>query len=372
MIRPTRALISRAALRNNVDVIRRKLPDRTRIMAVVKANCYGHDVAICLPELRGLGIDLFATASVEEARQLRSMGLTERIVVLAPPLPGQFEDFAAHDLEPFISNPGMADELAAVSRATGRRIRAHLFVDTGMGRNGAPVSEALETLCHASGLDGIEVVGFCSHFATSDELDSTFARQQLDLFDTALRRALDAGFGFTDIHLANSGGIFNYPASHYTTVRPGLSLYGYHPTPSLQKSSGLEPVLAWRTVIANLSAMPAGVSISYGRRYYTSSRTTIATLPVGYADGLTRILTNRMSALVGGRRYPVVGTVCMDEVMVDLGGAEGIEVGDEVLLIGASGAERIDAWELAESAGTIPYEICTNVSARVPRVGIDD
>lgn len=371
MIRPTHALISRSAIENNIRTIRGRISSGTRIMAVVKANCYGHEVSICVPELRNLGIDLFATASVEEASKLRSMGVTERIVVLGPPLPGQYESFARYDLEALISNPRMAEELAAVSTAHGGRVSTHLFIDTGMGRNGAPAAEALETLRMASAVPGITIVGFSSHFATSDELDSAFAREQLARFDGALRAALDAGYTFTDIHMANSGGIFNLPASHYTTVRPGLSLYGYHPTSTLQASSGLAPVMRWRTVVANMSRMPAGVSISYGRRYFTSAETTIATLPVGYADGLMRILTNRMSALIGGRRFPVVGTICMDEIMVDLGDAEGIAIGDEVLLIGSAGEERIDAWEMATAAQTIPYEICTNVSARVPRVAED-
>lgn len=368
MIRPTRALIDLGALAGNVQVIRRRLRPETRIMAVVKANCYGHDANLCVPELRRLGIDIFATASVEEARRLRSIGVDERIVVLGPPLEGQYDDFAEHGIEALISNRRMAEALAATADRHGRRLAVHLFVDTGMGRNGAAVAEVLETLQMASDLPSLEVVGFSSHFATSDELDSPFVREQLRIFDGALRSALDAGHGFRDIHIANSGGILNVPDSHYTLVRPGLSLYGYHPTLSLQKESGLRPVMSWRTVIANMTRMPKGVSISYGRRYYTSEETTIATLPVGYADGLMRILTNRLGVLVGGRRFPVVGTICMDEVMVDLGDAEGISVGDEVLLIGESGGLGIDAWEMAEAAGTIPYEICTNVSARVPRI----
>jgi alanine racemase len=210
-------------------------------------------------------------------------------------------------------------------------------------------------------------VGLSSHFATSDEPEDSFTAGQMATFEAVLRAALDAGFTFRDIHIANSGGILNFPASHHNMVRPGLALYGYHPTPDRQKSSGLVPVMSLRTVIGNITRMPAGVSISYGRRYFTSADTFIATLPIGYADGLMRILTNKVSVLIGGRRYPVVGTICMDEVMVDLGNDPPVRVGDEAFLIGNSGGLAIDAWELAAQAGTIPYEICTNVSRRVPR-----
>jgi alanine racemase len=151
-------------------------------------------------------------------------------------------------------------------------------------------------------------------------------------------------------------------------VRPGLALYGYHPTPERQETSGLVPVMSLRTIVGNITRMPGGVSISYGRRYYTAHDAFIATLPIGYADGLMRILTNRLSVLIGGRRYPVVGTICMDEVMVDLGDDTGVRPGDEAFLIGESGGLRADAWDLATLAGTIPYEICTNISKRVPRI----
>jgi alanine racemase len=367
MTRPTRALISPHALRNNVEMIRRRLDPGTRIMAITKADCYGHGSAICIPELVECGVDLFGVATVEEGIALRELGVKHRVVVLPPPLEGQYELFIRHNLEAAISNPRIAAELADRAAAAGARLTVHMFVDTGMGRNGAPPGDAIETLRYTAGLGSLEVAGFSSHFATSDELANSFTSLQMETFDGVLREALAAGFSFDDIHIANSGGILNFPASHHTVVRPGLALYGYHPTAELQESSGLIPVMSLRTVIANITRMPAGASISYGRRYFTGGDTFIATLPIGYADGLMRILTNRLDVLVGGRRYPVVGTICMDEVMVDLGSDTPVRVGDEAFLIGASGPLGIDAWELAANAGTIPYEICTNVSKRVPR-----
>lgn len=368
MIRPTRAIIDRTALRDNLRLIRDRLSPKTRIMAVVKANCYGHDVSICVPELLAAGADMLAVATIEEARQIRELGVSERIVVLAPPLDGQYAEFAARDAEAFISNARAAEHLAAAAAAAGRTLRAHLFVDTGMRRDGVPVTEAVETLRRCAAMPELKITGFASHFATSEEADTSFAREQLAAFEIGLRGAMDAGFTFQDIHIANSGGIFNLPTSHHTLVRPGLSLYGYHPSPEQHAASGLRPVMGLRSVVANLTRVGPGLPVSYGRRYHTPRETTIATLPIGYGDGLMRRLTNRLQVLINGRRFPVVGTICMDEVMVDLGDAAGIRIGDDAVLLGISGAERIDAWEMAMLAETIPYEICTNLSARVPRV----
>jgi alanine racemase len=372
MIRPTHARISHRALRNNLRVIRQRLSPGSRIMAVVKANCYGHGVDICLPTLLAEGIDLFAVATVEEARTLRRLGLRERVVVLAPPLQGQYGEFVELDAEPLLSSVEQARQMSAVADAAGARLRAHLFLDTGLARDGFPPGDVIGALEGIGRLAAIDLVGFSSHFACSDEPGNAFNDHQMALFDATLAAAREGGYRFADIHLANSGGIFNYPGSHHQVVRPGLALYGYHPTPELQSASGLMPVMSVRTTIANITRIPAGAPVSYGRRYYTPRESLIATLPLGYADGLMRTLTNRLEVLAGGRRYPVVGTICMDEVMVNLGEATDVAVGDEVLVTGRQGSEQIDAWELAERAGTIPYEICTNISSRVPRIGSDD
>lgn len=366
----TQAVISRAALRNNLGVIRRTIPPTTRVMGVVKANCYGHSTPICVPVLRDEGIDLFGVANVAEGEQLRQSGIDETIVVLGPPIPGMMHAYGQHRLEAFVSNARMAAQLAE-STPVGASMNVHLFVDTGMARNGAHPDDAVELLRFINGLPQLNIVGIASHFATSDEPENTFTRQQLGLFDSTLRRATDAGFRFRDVHMANSGGIFNLPDSHYSVVRPGLSLYGYHPTESRQASSGLIPVMELRTHVANVTRFPAGVSVSYGRRYFTQQETEIATLPIGYGDGLMRTLTNKLNVLIAGTSFPVVGTICMDEVMIDLGLSSGVQPGEKAVLIGTSGERQIDAYQLANTVGTIPYEICTNISARVPRIPAD-
>jgi alanine racemase len=370
MIRPTHAAIDGDAIRSNIRLIRRIIPRDTRVMAIVKANCYGHYGHICIPAMLAEGIDFFGVATIEEASALRALGVECRIAVLPPPLEGQYGLYPGVGAEATISNIRMAEELHAAASAAGTRLRVHLHLDTGMGRNGVDPAGTLDLLERITSLPGLDLVGFASHLATSDEPGDLFAHRQIEIFDATLRRALDAGYTFEDIHLANSGGVFNFPGSHYNLVRPGLALYGHHPTASLQADSGLRAALRLRTAIGNITRMPAGSSISYSRRYSTSAETLIATLPIGYADGLMRALTNRLDVLIGGRRYPVVGTICMDEVMVDLGRTSDINVGDEAVLIGSSGEERIEGWEMAQRAGTIPYEICTNLSSRVPRVGM--
>lgn len=370
MIRPTRALIDTDALLHNLGVIRRSLRGSARVIGVVKADCYGHGASICVPVLQQGGVDIFAVATIEEAANLRQIGVEEQIVVMAPPLEGQYGDFIRLEAEPFVSNRLSAERLSTAAQALGRDARCHLFVDTGMGRDGIAPSDALDLLQTITRMPGLRTVGLASHFATSDEPGDEWSRRQLAIFEGVLRDATSRGYAFDLVHLANSGGILNIPQSHFTAVRPGLSLYGYHPTRSLHGSSDLRPVLSLRTVIGNITTYHAGVPISYGRRWWTDRRTRIASLPIGYADGFFRGLTNRMQVIVGGKRMPQVGTVCMDEVMIDLGPDTQTLIGDEVVIIGRMGAEAIDAWEVAELIGTIPYEICTSISRRVPRISL--
>jgi len=369
-LRPTYATIDTGALVRNLNTLRAAIPPGVRTIAVVKANAYGHDVSLCVPALMGAGIDVFGVATIEEAETLRALAPRQRIVVLSPPPSHQLNDFVRLDVEPFISTYESALALASTAETLGRGVRVHLYVDTGMARDGVPVADALQLLLALRSVTGLSIVGLASHFATSDEPEVDWSYRQLQLFEGVVREATASGFTFDMIHLANSGGILNVAGSCFTAVRPGLALYGYHPTPERQGSSGLVPVLGLSTTVSNVTHYPADTPVSYGRRWTTRQPTRIATLPIGYADGLMRCLSNNVDVLVGGRRRPVVGTICMDEVMVDLDDDQTVSVGSHVVIIGTDKESHIDAWELARRAGTIPYEICTNLSARVPRVGV--
>lgn len=372
MIRPTQARISTSSLLHNLGIARSRISARTRVMAVVKANGYGNGISICAPALEKAGVGMFGIATVEEARELRRLGISSRIVLLTTPFADQREAFPELDLEPLVSNKETAQWLASRASATGSTLRCHIYIDTGMTRNGASPEDALDLMKTVAELPGLHIQGLASHLATSEELDRTYAERQVRIFESVLRESQDAGYSFEDVHIANSGGILNLPSSHYSLVRPGVMLYGYHPNARMHKDSGLQPVMTLRTVITSIRRIPAGTSISYGRRYTTERDSLIATLPIGYGDGVMRNLSGKLEGLINGKRFPVVGTICMDEVMMNIGEDTSVGVGDEVVLIGSSGTETITGWDMAEKAGTIPYEITSSIAARVPRVSHDE
>jgi len=244
----------------------------------------------------------------------------------------------------------------------------HVKIDTGMGRLGCDYRVAADTVESIARLPGIQLAGVYSHFATSEDPDQTFAQEQLDRFrrvlDELSRRRVEVGLR----HMANSGAIISLSASHLDMVRPGIMLYGYPPLRGMAEAHPVRPVMSLLSRVTLLKSVEAGTSVSYGRRWFAPTRTQIATVPIGYADGFNRLLTNRSSALIRGKRYPVVGTVCMDHVMVDVGPESEVETGDTVTLIGTDGAEKITGWDIAATVGTIPYEVTCLITPRVPRI----
>jgi alanine racemase len=240
-------------------------------------------------------------------------------------------------------------------------------VDTGMGRLGLNATAAGDEIESIARLPRIDLVGVYSHFATSEDPDQSFARYQMDLFSRVLedlrRRRIEVPLR----HMANSGAILELPESHFEMVRPGIMLYGYTPRSGMKQSTSLLPVMSLVSRVAFLKLVPPDTSISYGRRYFTTGETRIATIPVGYGDGYSRLLTGKADVLIKGKRYPVVGTICMDQLMADLGSETEVHEGELVTLIGRDGEEVISCWELAAKLGTIPYEITCLVTSRVPR-----
>jgi alanine racemase len=373
-IRPTRAEVDVGALARNVQTLRSIAPG-TALLAMVKANAYGHGATIVAAALEALGVELFGVALVEEGLALRNAGISGEILVLGGAYEGAWDALVEERLVPAVFREDHLEALATASRRGGSKPRAHLKVDTGMARLGALPEEVPALLARARAL-GIEFEGVMSHFANADLSDGSVTQRQLEEFETILGLVHAAGFRPRWQHLANSAAMVALPrartGSVYNLVRPGLALYGVSPAPWIVPPRPLEPVLSWKTAIVHLKTVPTGTAVSYGGSWTARRPTQLATLPVGYADGYPRRLSNRAQVLVRGQRAPVVGRVCMDLCMVDVTDVAGTTLGDEVVLLGHQAGQELGVVELAGWLETIPYEVLCGVGARVPRVAVQN
>lgn len=367
-MRSTRAIIDTDALASNLAVVRKRV-GRRKILAMVKANAYGHGMVGVSRVLQHVGVDVLGVAFVEEAATLRSNGITIPIVVLTPFERDEIDTIISLDIDVTISDATFIRPLGDAAVSSGKTVRCHVFVDTGMHRDGVPPEQAVEVAQQVSSEPGLLLQGLCTHLASADDPLEEYNDEQLQCFAHVVEAVRKVGLSVDDVHVANTGALWNLPSSMYTMIRPGLSLYGYEPTHGT--SPDLHPVLSLRTRVVSLRTIQAGQSVSYGRRWRAKASTQIATLPIGYGDGYPRALTGKAQVLVRGARVPVVGTICMDECMIDVG-MQQISVGEEVVVIGRQDDDnqsaRIDAVEIAGLLGTIPYEVTTALSARVPRV----
>jgi alanine racemase len=370
--RPTYCTIDLAALRSNFAQVRKLVGPRVKICSIIKANAYGHGAVACAQALAKAGSDGFGVATVEEAIELREAEIRGPILVLTAICPEQLDEFLRHDLTPAISD---LQTLAAIDKLLfGKRAPVfgfHLKVDTGMGRLGLLHSEIDSWLPELISLRGLHLAGLFSQLAHAERADDEFTLSQVDHFQNVVERIADAGFPPPLLHLANSAGIIGVPEAHGTMVRPGIMLYGCCPAPEMAREVELKPVLAWHTRILQIKELPAGASVGYGRTFTAKRNSRIAALPVGYADGYHRLLSNRGAVLVRGKRAPIAGRISMDLTMIDVTDIAEIAQGDEVVLIGRQGAEQISADEVAGWAETISYEVLTSISARVPRVQLN-
>jgi alanine racemase len=364
---PTHAVIDLAAFRQNVGAVRSLIAPGTSIMAVVKADAYGHGMFKIASEAVANRVEYLGVARAYEGAYLRNGGIQIPILVFEVVPEEHMAAAIEHGLDLTVTSARGARLLNNVAELSGRKARVHVKVDTGMGRLGLNHAGAGEEIQAISRLPWIDLVGVYSHFATSEDPDQTFARQQLELFSRVLKELERREISVRLRHIANSGGILGIPESHFEMVRPGLMLYGYAPRPDMPQQSKLSPVMSLVSNVAFLKRVAPNTSISYGRRYFTSRETRIATVPVGYGDGYSRLLTGKAEVLIRGKRYPVAGTVCMDQLMVDVGPDSDVREGDPVTLIGQDGGEAIWCWELAGKIGSIPYEITCLVTSRVPR-----
>lgn len=370
-MRPTHVVIRLDHLAHNLKQIRQRLRPATRIMAVVKANAYGHGAVAVSEAALKAGASHLAVSCLEEGAQLREAGITAPILVLGLSLPEQADWYCRYNLTATVSSAAALPALAAAAQRWRSQIQVMLTVDTGMGRIGV-LPPALVALAKAvASCPELVRAGVFSHFATADEPGgSALADLQAERFFGTCAQLEAAGMASGLRTLSNSAAILQLPDTHADMVRAGIILYGLPPAPGLAPlMRGFKPVMEWYTKIVYLKEVDAGVPISYGATYTTTERTHIATLPVGYADGYSRRLSNQASVLIRGRRYPVVGRVCMDQLMINLGPQPpAFGIGEPVTLVGTSGAETITFTDLADLAGTINYELTCLITPRVSRL----
>jgi alanine racemase len=352
------------AIRGNVRLARRV--SGAAVMAVVKADGYGHGaVPVSRAALDG-GARWLAVARAEEALELRAAGLDAPVLVLGWVPPDAFGPLIAAGVSLTVWSSEQIRRVSAAASHLAARAGVHVKVDTGMNRIGAAPADALDLALQAARSPALQVQGLFTHFACADELDGEITAQQQKAFGEVIDTLAAAGLRPPLVHAANSAGTLAVPGAGYDLVRFGIAMYGLSPGPQLVLPPAVRPALTWKTVLAQVKDVPAGQGVSYGHAYTTTETERIGTLPVGYADGWRRVTGNEV--LIGGRRVPVRGQICMDQCMIGLDDVPGARVGDEAVLIGSQGSQRIGADDVADRWGTIGYEVVCGIGHRVPRV----
>lgn len=361
------------AIAANVSAFRRHVGAQVEVIAVVKANAYGHGAVPVARAALEAGATRLAVHRLLEGVELRRAGLQAPILVMGSTPPSGAGLVVEWNLTPTVTTVELAEALSAQAlsnqpAAPERSLPVHVKVDTGMNRYGLISSEVLEFLGEIRRLPGLAIEGLFTHFATADWEDATFVRQQLDEFNALLRSVRRAGFEIPVVHAANSAATMRYPEAHFNAVRIGIAMYGLQPSAEWELPFELHPALALKSRVVRLHRLEAGAAVGYGRTFIAQSDLLAALVPVGYGDGYHRALSNKGSVLVRGERAPVIGRVSMDQIVVDVTGIDGVQQDDEVVLIGRQGDECIHAEEVAALAGTINYEVTTSLLPRVVRV----
>jgi alanine racemase len=366
--RPTICSIDHDALRWNLAEIRQRVGPKTKVLCMVKANGYGHGAAAVATTLARAGSDAFGVATLEEGIELRRAGVKQPVLVVAGAYSDQLADFFTHALTPVAHDLDRLRDLEGAVRGRGATLDVHLKIDTGMGRLGLRASDCDNWIGPLQDLTALKIAGVFSHFSHAESVEGNYTKQQLQIFKQVIDRLAAENIRPPLIHFANSAATITLPAAYFDMVRPGIMLYGVYPSPAMARQITLKPVLTLKTKILQIKRVPPGTSISYGQTFVTERESLIATLPVGYADGYARLLSNRGEVLVRGQRAKVAGRVCMDLTMIDVTDIKNVQQEDEVVLLGRQGGAEISADEMAAWANTISYEILTSISARVPRI----
>ncbi len=369
--RPTRALVNLSHLRNNYEIVSSLVDPDVTIMGVIKANGYGHGIVEVASALIESGVTYLGVAYLEEAIYLRKNNITIPILVMGAINTEQIQDFLQYDIEITTSSIEKSIAISEAAKAMNKTAQVHIKIDTGMERIGVHWYNAEKYIQQTYELPNVKVKGIFSHLAKA-ESDEVFTREQLSRFNKIISFLNNNNMVPPYIHIANSAGIINYKESHYTMVRPGIMLYGYNPNGYMPEvtfdTRRLKPVMTLLTKVSYFKVCPSDTGISYNHIYRTTEQTRVVTLPIGYGDGYYRLLSNKGEVAIRGEKYIISGTICMDQIMVDIGPKGTAYNGDDVLLFGEFDSMDISLDSLCDMIGTIPYEFLCNIGSRVPRI----
>lgn len=362
--RSTRAIVNLSSIAHNIAEIRKRIGNQRSLMAVVKADGYGHGAVEVSRVAIKNGADWLGVALPEEGQQLREAGIEVPILVVGLIQPEEAYKIVRFRLAQAVASVELLESLDYEAGRASTSVNVHVKVDTGMGRIGIKPEEAVSFVRRLYSFKNLNLEGVFSHLSSADEKDKTFSVRQLQLFEQVINELHSAGINVPKKHIANSAAVLDLPQSYYDMVRPGIMIYGLYPSKEVSRSIELKTAMTFKTRVTAVKEVPRGTPISYGRTFVTQKLTKVATLPVGYADGYSRLLSNRGEVVIKGQRVPVIGSVCMDMCMVDVSSIGDVRPGDEVILFG----EELHVDEVAAKLGTINYEVVCAVSKRVPRI----
>ena len=365
----TYAKIDLNAVLHNINEIKKKIGQNIKIMAIIKANGYGHG-ATALGDFLGNEVDYYGVATIEEAMELRVNGIKLPILILGYTSPSQYLELVENDITQTVYTEEMAEEISKVGVLCGKKAKIHIALDTGMTRIGFQADKAgVLEIQKISNLSNLTVEGLFTHFACADESDKSYSKLQIDRYDNFVKLLEEKGIHIPIKHMCNSAGIMEFDHHHFDMVRAGIITYGLYPSQDVNKNAiKLKPALEWKTHVINVKIVDAGYGVSYGITYITKNKTKIATVSIGYADGYPRSLSSKARVLIHGRYAPIIGRICMDQMMVDVTHIDNVKIEDEVTLVGKDGNNSISIEELADIAGSFNYEFACGIGNRVTRV----
>ncbi len=371
IMRPVWAEINLDTIATNTKNIKKLVGDK-ELIAIVKADCYGHGAVDVVPTLLENGASRLAVAMLTEAIELRENNINAPIVILGYTPLYLGEDLINYDIEQTVYDLDYAKELSKIALNFNKKVKIHIAIDTGMGRIGfLHGDDTVKTINEVYNLEGLEVIGIYSHFSTSDEKDKSYANEQLFKFKKVMADLKALGIELPLKHISNSGAIIDMPETYLNGVRPGIILYGYYPSKEVSKDNlSVKPALTLKAKVAHVKELHKDMYISYGKTFKTNKKTIVATLPIGYGDGYPRALSENAKVIVNGKFASILGRICMDQCMIDVTDIENIKTGDEVIILGGEGDLKFNADDMAEALGTINYEILCRIKSRIPRVYI--